>query len=95
MAKLYNEFKEDGFVILAISTGEKKEIVKEFAEKKKLPFPVLTDTDGAVAKQYGVRAHPDHFFIDRRGIIIGRALGGKNWAAVEVRNLIRSLLQES
>ncbi|MFQ5771878.1 MAG: peroxiredoxin family protein, partial [bacterium] len=61
LVKLYDEFKDSGFVILAININEKKEIVKKYAEKEKLPFPVLLDTVGSVANKYRVRAHPAHF----------------------------------
>ncbi len=95
MVKLYEEFKNSGFVVLAIDIREKKEIVKKYAEKKKLPFPVLLDTDGKVAQRYKVMATPDHFLINGQGKMIGRALGGRDWASVEIRNLIRFLVEEN
>jgi peroxiredoxin len=95
LVKLYDEFKNNGFVILAIDMGEKKKIVKDYVKKEKLPFPVLLDTDGRVAKLYGVRAQPDHFFINRQGETIGRALGARNWASKEMRNLIRFLVEQN
>ncbi len=94
LVKLYNEFKNDGFIILAVDIQEKKNIVKKYADKEKLPFPVLLDRDGKVARIYGIRSHPDHFLIDRGGNLIGRSLGGKNWASVESRNLIRFLVEQ-
>jgi peroxiredoxin len=94
LAKLYDEFKQDGFVVLAIDIGEGKEIVKRYAQKENLPFPVLLDTNGRVSQQYGVRAQPDHFFINRQGEVIGRALGGRDWTSKEMRNLIRSLVEQ-
>ena len=94
LAKLYNEFKNDGFVILAVDIQEKKKTVRKYAEKERLPFPVLLDNDGKVSRIYGIRSHPDHFLIDRGGNLIGRSLGGKNWANVETRNLIRFLIEQ-
>ena len=94
LVKLYNEFENRGFVILAVDIEEKKNIVRKFVKKERMPFPVLMDTDGKVARSYGIRSHPDHFLIDRRGNLIGRSLGGKNWASVKVRNLIRFLVEQ-
>lgn len=49
----YKEFKKMGLVILGVS----KDVVKshkKFAEKFKLPFPLLADTEHMVAEKYGV-----------------------------------------
>jgi peroxiredoxin len=95
LAKLYNEFKEDGFVVLAIDIREKKEVVRNYIKKAKLPFPVLLDTDGRVAARYGIRAHPAHFLIDGQGKLVATALGARNWSSDESRNLIRFLIDQT
>ena len=59
--KLYDEFKNKGFIILAVDIKEKKDVVKRYVEKQKISLPVLLDTDGKVTNTYSVRAHPDHF----------------------------------
>lgn len=92
MAKLYQEFKNSDLVVLGVDVKEKKKIVKRYVKKEKLPFPILLDTDGSVARNYGIRSHPVHFLIDRQGKIIGKVMGARNWASAESRNLIRSLV---
>ncbi len=95
LVKLYNEFKNSDFVVLAIDMREKKQVVKKYVEKEKLPFPVLLDTDGKVAANYGVRAQPDHVLIDGQGEMMGRALGAREWASKESRSLIRFLVKQN
>ncbi len=94
MAKLYQEFKNSDLVVLGVDVKEKKKIVKSYVKKEKLPFPILLDTDGSVARNYGIRSHPVHFLIDRQGKIIGKVMGARNWASAESRNLIRSLVAQ-
>ena len=92
LIKLYDEFKNSGFVVLAVDIGEKKEIVKNYVKKAKLPFPVLLDKSGKVARDYGVRAHPVHYLVDRKGKLIGMVRGARDWASTDNRNLIRFLV---
>ena len=49
----YKEFKKMGLVILGVSKEGVKSH-KKFAEKFKLPFPLLADTEHVVAEKYGV-----------------------------------------
>ena len=95
LVKLYQEFKNNDFVVLAVDVKEKREVVKRYAENKKLPFPVLLDIDGKVSFDYGIRAHPAHFLIDKHGELIGSALGAREWSSVESRNLIRFLVDKN
>lgn len=94
MIKLHDEFKESGFVVLAIDLREKQKTVKKFVEKNKISFPVLLDTDGQVGNNYGVRGVPAHFIINRQGEVIGMAKGAIGWTSVESRNLIRFLVDQ-
>ena len=94
LVKLYDEFKNSNFVVLAIDIQEKREVVKEYVEQEKLPFPVLMDFSGQVAFSYGVRAHPMHYLINREGELVASILGPRDWASNETRNLIRFLLDQ-
>ncbi|MBW2407363.1 MAG: TlpA family protein disulfide reductase [Deltaproteobacteria bacterium] len=92
--KLYNEFKSEGFVVIGIDVREGKEIVKKYVDKYKLTFPILLDIHGKVEKSYGVRAHPEHYLINRRGELIGKTLGPRNWMKGINLDLIRFLLDQ-
>jgi peroxiredoxin len=92
--KLYNEFKNEGFVVIGIDVKERKRIVKKYIDKYKLTFLVLLDIHGKVEKKYGVRAHPEHFLINRRGELIGKTLGPRNWTSTKNRDLIRFFLDQ-
>ncbi len=95
LVKLYNEFKERDFVVLAVDIREKKDIVKRFAKRQKISFPVLLDKEAKVANSYGIRAHPTHFLINGEGEMIGVAKGGRDWANAKSRNLVHHLLEQN
>jgi thioredoxin-dependent peroxiredoxin len=69
----WQKFKDAGAVVLGVSTDDSTSHVA-FAEKYKLPFLLLPDTSGAIAKAYGVpirlgMAKRVTFVIDREGKI--------------------------
>lgn len=92
MKKLYTEFKDRGFIILAVNIKESTKKVKAFQKEFKMNFPILLDSDGKVFSRYGVRLVPMTYLIDREGYMIGSALGTRNWSSEEAFELINYLL---
>ncbi len=79
-------------MILGVDVQEKKKIVANYAKRENVPFPVLLDRNGSVARDYGIRSHPIHFLIDRQGKIIGKVMGARDWTSDESREVIRRLI---
>ena len=71
---------------------DKEEDVKKYKSEFNIPSPVLIDDKAQVADAYGVWSHPETFFINREGKIVGRALKGMDWTSKSMRNLIQYLL---
>jgi peroxiredoxin len=92
MEKLWQKFKEEDFVILAVDLRERKERVSSFMEENGYTFPVLLDSRGEVARAYGIRAIPTTYLLDPEGKIVGRALGAREWASQDAFKLIEHLL---
>jgi len=67
--EVYEELKDQDFVILAVSMGESKEKVSSFVAEKGMTFPVLLDSNKHVARRYLVRAIPTSVVIDRDGVV--------------------------
>ncbi len=96
MKKLYQELKDEGFEILAVSVDESgAEAVKPFMEKHKLGFPVLLDTKGDIKTLYQATGIPESFIIDREGIIVEKIIGPRDWAASGAIRFFRSLIQSN
>ena len=73
MAKLAKQHADGGEVVwLAINSGDgaKAEDMKSFAEKHKLPYPILMDPDGKVGKAYGAKTTPHMFIVDKEGKLV-------------------------
>lgn len=93
MERLHREFKDQGLVVLAVDLQESPRQVARFMRDFRLTFPALLDAEAEVAARYGVRGIPTTFLIDRQGRIVGSAVGPRDWAGAEARQLIRTLLE--
>ena len=70
------------------------ETVKKAAHERGYVAPVLLDASGDVTgKLYGVWGPPTASFIDRKGQLIGRVIGARDWSAPAARTLIQSLIE--
>lgn len=76
--EIYNEYKAQGFIVLAINmTAQDNPLeIAPFLNKYNLNFPVLLDETGETGKAYQLRSLPSSFFIDRAGIISEVVIGG-------------------
>lgn len=69
MQRVYERYRDEGFVILAINFLETEGQVKRFLESVGATFPVAYDITGGVSDMYLVRGFPTSVFIDRDGIV--------------------------
>jgi len=90
---LYREFKDKGFVFLAISIREDPAWVQKVAKERGYTLPVLVDETGEVTKKYGARGTPSIYLIDREGKIVASVLGMRSWASKEGREVFKLMLQ--
>ena len=70
---LYQWFKKQHLVILAISS-EKREQVENFVKAQKITFPVLLDPEQKVTQLYRILGVPKSFVYDREGKLIAQAI---------------------
>jgi peroxiredoxin len=92
---LYAAFKNDGFVVLAVSIDPSERPVRSFIEAKGISFPVLMDPDKeAYFDLYAVFALPTSFLIDRKGMVVEKFLGDREWDSPDIKNKIADLLKK-
>jgi len=94
MEKLYQAYRDQGFVVVAISVDQPgAAAVKPFAEARKLSYPILLDTRLEGASKFDLVGIPATFLIGRDGLIKGVTYGPREWDGKEARVVIESLLR--
>lgn len=76
--KIYDEYKDQGFIVLAIDmTAQDNPLnIAPFVKEFSLTFPILLDETGEIGRAYQLRSLPSSYFIDRNGIISEVVIGG-------------------
>ena len=88
--KAFQEMGEEKLVVLAVGMGEDKIKISKFAEKYGFTYPLLADPDMEITRLYGVKNIPVTYLIDPKGVILGRALGVREWANLDLLAFIKS-----
>jgi peroxiredoxin len=92
LVKLYKEFKNQGFEIVAVSLDQGKMAWLNAIKEDGLPYLQLIDSRGSksdVADNYGIYQIPTQFLIDKEGRIQEKDLDGK-----QLRTAIQQLLKK-
>jgi peroxiredoxin len=95
MVATHDKYKSRGYETVAVAMSyDPPAYVANFAESRKLPFEVVIDNTGAVAKSFGdVRLTPTSYLINKRGEIVKRYVGEPDFAALHT--LVEKLLAET
>lgn len=73
----WRRYRSRGFEVIAVAMSyDEPEQIRAYMAKRSLPFPVVFDRDGALAREFeGVRATPTTLLIDRAGKRISKTVG--------------------
>lgn len=95
MERIYQEYKDDGFTILAVNATNQDSLpnAQAFVDEYQLTFPILLDQDGAVGEMYRVTGLPSSFFVRPDGTIQEVVFGGPMAEAL-LRTRVETLLAE-
>jgi peroxiredoxin len=95
IASTHQKFAPRGYETLAVAMSyDPPAYVANFAQSRKLPFGVVIDNTGAIAKAYNdVQITPTTFLLDKRGAIVKRYVGEPDFA--ELHSLVEKLLAET
>lgn len=95
--KWYEKYKSDEFEMIGIHCPEfdnerSYENVKASVEELGIKYPVLTDNEFSIWKEYDVHAWPTIFLIDKEGVIRYKKVGEGKYDKTE--QMIKELLGE-
>jgi peroxiredoxin len=81
MVETYNKYKSQGLEFIAVAMSyDPPNYVLNYAQTRNLPFKVVLDREGELAKSFGnVQMTPTTFVIDKEGRILKRYLGEPDW----------------
>ncbi len=96
MESIYQDLRKDGFVVLAVNEFEDVDRVFAFTGQLNVfpSFPILFDSDSKVSEKYGVKGLPTTLLINKRGEVVYRAVGGRDFDHAQVRDIVRGLLTD-
>ncbi|WP_231480585.1 TlpA disulfide reductase family protein [Thiomonas sp. FB-Cd] len=93
--RLYLSMKGRPFEVLALDQGESlNNVFAYMGELNPSPtFPVLLDQHSQVAHAFGVMGIPTTYLIDKRGLIVRQAVGGRDYNTPQIRQTIEALMR--
>jgi DsbE subfamily thiol:disulfide oxidoreductase len=94
MERLYQNYREHGFVILGVNLKDDKKSAVSFVKELKITFPIAFDPNGEVGLLYGAWGLPATYLIDAKGIALARAWGPADWYSPDARELVRKILDQ-
>lgn len=92
--KLYLEFKNKGLVVIAVAEDPAEKPVRSYIQEKSLAFPVLMDKERKVYFKYSLFGIPVTFLIDKKGVIVEKFIGERDWSSPQIKEKISKLLKK-
>jgi hypothetical protein len=91
--QIAGELKGRGLELILIDFRESPDLVRRTVKERGYNARVLLDESGdTTGRVYGVFGPPTAYFVDRRGNLIGRVVGPRNWDSPAGRKFIEALL---
>ncbi len=82
--KIFTKRYQDLIQVIAVTSGETRQTIKEYIQEKDINFLILLDEQRKIWNQYLVRGTPSHFLIDKEQKIITMRPGLASMANLEI-----------
>jgi len=91
MEKLYQEYKDKNFAVLAVAVKDRKQDAVDFIKELKITYPVALDPEAQIGSLYGAWGLPATYLIGPKGEGLARGWGPAEWYGNGARKLIKDL----
>ena len=91
---IIERFKDEPFVFIPVSRGEKRATVAAFREKMGYTFPMGLDTESSIYKKYAETYIPRNFLIDKSGKVVKASVGYDEAEFAELIKLIEETIKK-
>jgi cytochrome c biogenesis protein CcmG, thiol:disulfide interchange protein DsbE len=75
LERAWREHRDAGLVVVGVDANDFKGDARAFARRNRMTYPIVHDARAGSLGDYGVKALPETFVVDRRGRIIGQIAG--------------------
>ena len=83
--QLYERLHGRGLEVLAVSLDALgMQVVGPFMQHYRLTFPTLLDTKSVVQRLYHTTGVPESFVVDKRGILVDKVVGPRDWVHPQI-----------
>lgn len=93
MNQLHSELQSKGLEVVGVNLDEEPAEAKAFLAKTPAKFTILADASGQCPQDFGVKAMPSSYLIDRQGVVRHVHLGFKPSEASQLREQVVDLLK--
>jgi peroxiredoxin len=94
LAQLHDKYEPLGFTMIGVNVEPDSAAAVTWLKGVPVTFPILFDTDSAVAGRFGVEGMPSSVLVDRNGQVRYIHRGYKPGDEAKYADMIRSLLKE-
>jgi thiol-disulfide isomerase/thioredoxin len=92
--RLSDKMKGKAFMVIGVSVGENKQTVADFLKQNKYTFPIFLDPTNKATEEYSTGSIPTTYLIGKKGKILGRIVGSREWDTPEFIALLEKLVKE-
>lgn len=71
----YEDFRDLGVEFVGIAIWDVESETRKFRDAFELKYPIVSDSNGRVAVEWGVVGIPEKFFVDRDGLVVKKYAG--------------------
>lgn len=75
LAAAYKDFRDQGVEFIGIAIWDVDSETRKFRDAFGLEYPIVVDSNGSVAVDWGVVGLPEKFFVDREGKVVKKYAG--------------------